>query len=304
MLRLIAVALLSTLPCAALAHSPAGSPASPAYEPWAIAALAVSALLYAIGVARLWRKAGVGRGISRAHATRFALGWITLAAALLSPIDAWGDALFSVHMVQHELLMVVAAPLLVAGKPLEAGAWALSRDAQRVLAHLIQTRALRAAWRVLTEPLGAWALHALALWTWHVPVFFQAALEHEGIHVLQHASFLASALFFWWSIVGREPRRDGSAVASLFTTMLHTGALGALLTFAPTVWYAHYAGGSREWGLSPLEDQQLGGLVMWVPAGMAYIVAALAIVAGWLSPRGSSKRNAPHDKSVISASAN
>jgi putative membrane protein len=281
--RLIAAALLGAFASNACAHQAPAAAAS-VFEPWAVAALAISAVLYALGLHRLWRKAGTGRGISRTHAARFALGWLALAAALLSPIDAWADALFSVHMVQHELLMVVAAPLLVAAKPLEAWAWALPRDALRRLAEVAHTRALLAAWIALTEPLAAWALHAVALWVWHIPAFFQSAVENEGIHVLQHASFLGSALLFWWSVLGRDSRRDAAAVASLFTTMLHTGALGALLTFAPTVWYAHYALSGGALGLRALEDQQLGGLLMWVPAGSAYIVTALAIVASWLSP--------------------
>jgi putative membrane protein len=280
MLRLTGVALLASFSPAAFAHV-AGDGAS-AYEPWAVAALATSAIVYTAGLRRLWRKAGAGRGISRGQAARFALGWITLAAALLSPIDTLGGALFAAHMVQHELLMVVAAPLLVLGRPLEAWTWALPPASRRILAAIAHRRSVLAVWSAITEPLGAWALHALALWLWHIPRLFQLALENEGIHVLQHASFLATALLFWWSVLGRTGRRDAIAVASLFTTMLHTGALGALLTFAPSAWYAHYASGA--YGFSALEDQQLGGLVMWVPAGSAYVVAALAIVASWLTP--------------------
>jgi putative membrane protein len=189
-------------------------------------------------------------------------------------------------MVQHELLMALAAPLLVLGRPLEAWTWALPLATRRSLAWLAHHPALLGSWRALTEPLGAWTLHALALWIWHVPALFQHALENEGVHVLQHVSFFVSALFFWWSILGRPAHRNGTAIASLFTTMLHTGALGALLTFAPRVWYPDYGAAAAAFGLTPLEDQQLGGLVMWVPAGAAYVVAALAIVAGWLAPAG------------------
>jgi cytochrome c oxidase assembly factor CtaG len=148
---------------------------------------------------------------------------------------------------------------------------------------------VRAAWRTCTEPIGAWSLHAIALWVWHTPVLFEAALADEAVHVAQHSCFLVSALFFWWSVFGRgAARRGGASVASLFTTMMHTSALGALLTFAPASWYAHYAKASA-FGLSALEDQQLGGLVMWVPGGLAYLVAGLAIVAAWLGqPRATS----------------
>jgi putative membrane protein len=124
------------------------------------------------------------------------------------------------------------------------------------------------------------------LWAWHVPSLFGAALENEAVHAVQHASFLGTALLFWWAVLGRDGRvvqRTGAAMAYLFTTMLHTGALGALLTLAPTPWYPHYAATSAAFGLDPVQDQQLGGLVMWVPGSAAYLAAALFIMARLLS---------------------
>jgi putative membrane protein len=184
-------------------------------------------------------------------------------------------------MVQHELLMVVAAPLLVLARPIEAWTWALRQAWRRALGGVARLGPLRAAWRTSTEPIGAWTLHAVVLWAWHMPVLFEGALANEGVHVAQHACFFVSALFFWWSLFARGARRGGVSVASLFTTMMHTSALGALLTFAPTPWYAHYAD-TAAFGLSALEDQQLGGLVMWVPGGLAYLVAGLTVVAASL----------------------
>jgi putative membrane protein len=283
LLRLAFGAALLAAPRLAFAHAAhEGASRSWGNEILVAALLALAAALYARGLVRLWRRAGVGRGISRAQAARFALGWLALLVALLSPIDTWGDRLFSVHMVQHELLMVVAAPLLVLGRPLEAWTWGLPPAWRSPLARVGRVRGLAWTWAVATEPLGAWALHAIALWAWHVPRFFGAALEHEGVHIAQHACFLASALAYWWAVFGRGGRRpDGASIASLFTTMMHTSALGALLAFAPSPWYAHYAGAA---GLTVVEDQQLGGLVMWVPGGMAYLAAGLCIVAMWLRP--------------------
>lgn len=284
MRRLLAAAAALLPPCAR-AHHPAGT--SPSWdgwgsEPWVVASLAAAAIFYAVGLWRLWRRAGRGRGISPAQAGRFAAGWAVLALALASPIDALGGALFSAHMAQHELLMVVAAPLLVAARPLEAWAWSLAPRWRRLAGRLFRTSPWRAGWRAATTPLGAWLIHAVVLWAWHVPALFAAALAHEGLHALQHASFLASALLFWWSVLG-QPVRPAAALASAFTTMLHTGALGALLTFAPAPWYARYAD-TLAYGLTPLEDQQLGGLLMWVPGGAAYFAVALAIVARWVVP--------------------
>lgn len=250
-------------------------------QPWLLVLLAAAAILYAAGVVRLWRSAGIGRGIRAGAAARFALGWLALCAALASPLDALSERLFSAHMVQHELLMAVAAPLLVLGRPLEAWAWALPSAWLRTLAAFGRSRPVSHAWDAITEPVPAWSIHALALWLWHAPALFDMALEHEWVHIAQHTSFLGSALLLWWSVFGRGSRRpDGASIASLFTTMIHTGALGALLTFAPHPWYAHYAGSAS---LSALEDQQLGGLVMWVPGGLGYLVAGLAIVAAWLA---------------------
>jgi putative membrane protein len=216
--------------------------------------LAASAVLYTAGVVRLWRKAGGGRGIGYGNAAAFLLGWLVLAACVVSPLHHLAAEFLWIHMVQHELIMVVAAPLLVMGRPMEAFAWVL-----------------RLRVRLPGDPWLAWAFHAAVLWGWHAPGAFGQAVESEAWHFVQHASFLASALLFWWTVLA--PRnRSLAPMLSLFTTMLHTGALGALMTFAAGPWYAGYT----------MEDQQLAGLVMWIPAGLAYPLAALACAAAWL----------------------
>lgn len=253
---------------------------------WLIAAaLAASAGLYALGVARLWRAAGRGRGVSSGEVAAFAAGWVVLAAALLPPIDAWSERLFSIHMVQHELMMIVAAPLLVMGRPLAPWAWALSRQGRVAAGAAVRNPAVERAWRMAASPLGAWTLHAAALWLWHAPVLFIAARDHPGIHVLQHASFFGSALLFWWALLRPSAPRgvSGAALLYLFTTMVHTGALGALLVFSRTVWYPPATGAPPLWNLAPLDDQQLGGLIMWVPGGLAYLGAALLLLARTLT---------------------
>jgi len=171
-----------------------------------IVAIVLGALLYAKGVVALWRKAGVGRGIRRGQSVNFALGWAALAGSLLSPIDAWAERSFAVHMIQHELLMVVAAPLIVLGRPLEAWAWALSSPVRRFLAAAAKTPILRTIGYVATLSVGAWMLHALALWVWHVPVLFRAALLNPLVHILQHGCFFGSAIAYWWSVVGVRAR--------------------------------------------------------------------------------------------------
>lgn len=286
MYRLATLVAALLAPRSALAHA-AGDAAHGAIEQaflvTLLAALMVGAFLYARGLITLWRKAGVGRGIRRGEAVNFVLGWAILAGSLLFPIDLWADRSFAVHMVQHELLMVVAAPLIVLGRPLEAWAWAMSGSTRRFFVTAMKVPVLRAIGYVTTLSLGGWLLHALALWVWHLPTLFQAALVNPLVHILQHSCFFFSALAYWWTAFGGRTRNPtGPAIASLFTTMLHTSALGALLTFAPSPWYV--TEGARAFGLSALEDQQLGGLIMWVPGGMAYLIAGLVIVRRWLAP--------------------
>jgi putative membrane protein len=273
-------------PC--FAHFPADAdrnvPALPwSFEPWTLALLAVGMALYALGAARLWDRAGAWRGLGRGPVAAWCTGWTVLVVALVSPLDPLGESLFSAHMVQHELLMVVAAPMIVMGRPLAAWTWALPAHWRPAVGRPFRASGWKRSWRGLTHPLTAWSLHAVALWGWHLPILFEAALAHPAIHAFQHLSFLGTALLFWWTTLGTASRRaQGAALASLFTTMIHTGALGALMTLSPLLWYGHYAGTSAVYGFDPLEDQELGGLIMWVPAGAAYLAVALAIAARWL----------------------
>ncbi|MEO6835452.1 MAG: cytochrome c oxidase assembly protein [Candidatus Tumulicola sp.] len=254
------------------------------FEPWEIACLVLSAGLYVVGLARLWRRAGRGRGIGIAEAGAFAAGSLAIVAALVSPLDALADDLFSAHMVEHELLMIVAAPLLVLGRPLTAWLWAAPARWRGAIGACLHRPGWRVPWLVFTGPLWAFILHALALWLWHVPALFEAALENEAVHALQHISFLGTALIFWWSVLGRATRRErGIALVSLFATMVHTGALGALLTLSTVVWYPSYAASAPAWGFTALEDQELGGIIMWVPAGLVYIVTGLWLASRWLA---------------------
>lgn len=254
------------------------------FEPAVVVALALTAWLYLNGVRALWRSAAPGHGIRAWETVAFALGWVTLALALVSPLHRLGGALFSAHMAQHELLMAMAAPLLVLGRPLVPFLWALPISWRRALGVWAGTAPVAVVWQLLTLPLVAWAVHAVAIWVWHVPALYQATLRNEAIHALQHGSFLGTALLFWWALLrGREGRLGRpAAVVYLFTTAVHTSLLGALLAFSSRVWYPIYQSSTTPWGLTPLADQQLAGLIMWVPPGLAYLVAALAIAASWL----------------------
>jgi putative membrane protein len=198
--------------------------------------LIASAALYAVGVARLWRRAGVGQGITRAQATAFASGWLTLVVALVA-LDDLSEQLFSAHMAQHELLMIVAAPLVASASPWTALLWTLPASARRCVMLSVRRPQVVTITRAVTAPAIVWLLHALALWIWHLPALYTAALERAPIHVLQHCSFFGSATLFWWGLLhGRYGRAGyGAAVVYVFATAVHSGVLGALLTFAPHI---------------------------------------------------------------------
>jgi cytochrome c oxidase assembly factor CtaG len=211
-------------------------------------------------------------------------GWLVLALSLISPLHALSELLFSAHMVQHELLMAVAAPLIVLGR---AEVYVLCAVPPRLVSRATRTlRRSRIArlWSIITRPLVAWALHGAAIWLWHVPRFFDATLRSEAVHAAQHLCFFGSAVLFWQSVLHgtRRQRAYGAGVLYLFTTAVHSGGLGALLTFAPHPWYAVYNDFALRFGLTPLQDQQLGGLIMWVPGSLVYLAAGLVLFGSWL----------------------
>ena len=239
--------------------------------------------MYAAGVIRLWRSAGYGRGVRPFEALAFAAGCAALLIALSSPLDEWSERWLAAHMVQHELLMVVAAPLIAVGAPLVGMLWAMPSRVRHAIVEAVQRTPLPAVWQTMTAPAVAFVLYGLALWIWHLPILYDAALAREMVHIVQHLCFFGTAALFWWGIVhGRQGRLGyGAAVVYLFVTAVHGGVLGALLTVSPRVWYAAYLAHDPS-GFAPLQDQQLAGLLMWIPAGLAFAAGALFLFAGWL----------------------
>jgi cytochrome c oxidase assembly factor CtaG len=185
-------------------------------------------------------------------------------------------------MFEHELLMLAAAPLLVLARPVPTALWAFSTTARQTLGRIATSGLITRLWRGMTSPVIATLLQAAVLWVWHAPALFDRALASEAWHAAQHASFLIGGLLFWKAILARGTAR-GAAVLCLFATSLVSGALGALMAFAASPWYARYAElGLAPFGLTPSEDQQLAGLLMWIPGGMVHALAALMLVHGML----------------------
>jgi cytochrome c oxidase assembly factor CtaG len=280
-LSLVALLLL-IVPTAAFAHAGHEYGTAPAwtFDPWVIIPLLVSAGFYLVGVKNLWRRAGRARGIRPWQVICYGAGWLMLAGALVSPLHWLGERLFTFHMIEHEIVMAIAAPLIAVARPLGAFLWALPKAVRVALGRAAKGRAIHAVWQLLTTPLIATILHGVAIWAWHAPRLFDAAVTNVGMHRAQHLTFLVTALLFWWALTRRCDY--GAAAVHLFATMLHTSALGAVMALAPRVLYTVQTAHAQQWGMTPLEDQQLAGIVMWIPAGTVYAGAALAFAALWI----------------------
>jgi putative membrane protein len=250
------------------------------WEPQIVLPLAILLGIYVAGAVRRgqiyllrWR-----------HAAFFA-GWLSLFLALASPIHELGEQLFSAHMLQHEIMILVSAPLIAASHPSPTCLWAFApRGRAGIGAWVHRVEQMRTV-RFLTAPLMAWLMEAIALWVWHIPVLYQATLQSEWIHAAQHLSFFFTAVVFWSALygVGRSAMSYGAGTFYVFGTAVHCSALGGLLTFSTVLWYPVYAETTARWGFTPLEDQQLGGVIMWVPSAIVFIIVALALFAIWLS---------------------
>jgi putative membrane protein len=246
--------------------------------------LAIVSLLYIAGILRLRATAGGRAAIRPWQIAAFAIGCSSAAIALLSPLDEWSDILFSAHMAQHEILMLISAPLMVLGRPFIVTLWALSPDMRSGVGTLTRRRWVHTVWERISGPATVLVLHALVLWAWHVPALFEAALHNESIHAIQHLGFFLTAALFWWALIhGRYGRIGyGIGVLYVFATAMHTEILGALLTFGGRIWYPTHAARTAAHGMSAIDDQQLAGVVMWIPFGVVFVLIGLALFAAWL----------------------
>ncbi|HEV2647243.1 MAG TPA: cytochrome c oxidase assembly protein [Acidobacteriaceae bacterium] len=253
-------------------------------QPWSfefsiVAPLCILLTIYTIGAVR--------RGsfhILRWRHGSFYLGWITLALALTSPIHELGEQLFSAHMLQHEILILISAPLISAAHPGATCLWAFAPSHRSGLGGWMHTIEQSVPVQFVSRPLVAWLLEAAALWIWHIPALYQATLTSDWIHAAQHLSFFLTAVLFWSALygVGRSAMSYGAATFYVFGTAVHCSALGALLTFSSVLWYPACSATTQAWGLTPLQDQQLGGVLMWVPSALVFILVGLILFSRWL----------------------
>jgi putative copper resistance protein D len=304
---LLAVIGLLAAPSVVLAHgSDVPAPALPAVllawrlDPLAIGGLLLAAAAYVWAVRRVNREHSENRHPAY-RSWLFGAGLAAIGIALLSPIEAYEGSLFSVHMVQHMLLELVAAPLLLAGAPITLALRAASPSVRRPMLTVLQSRVVHA----ISFPVVAWVLFAAVNWGWHFSVLYDQALENQALHYLQHATFLGAALLFWWPVIGADPGPwrlpHPVRILYLFLAMPQNSFLGVALLSASTVLYPHYVTNGREWGLPPLEDQALGGVIMWVVGDVFFLAGMLFVV--WLWMRHEDRRTERLDRRLAAERA-
>lgn len=264
------------------------------FEPGVILALVVLAWLYDLGVRSLWQHHGRGRVIGTRQLGAFTGAIITLVVALISPVDALADSLFSAHMAQHMLLVLVVPPLLIAARTDLAVIAAFPPTWQRRGRGLLRHGAGHRLVQALLHPATAWWLFAAVFWAWHAPVLYEAALHHDSVHALEHAALLLVGLAFWRVVLreaGRRPFAYPLAILFVFTAMLQMSVLAALLTFSPYAWYPDYGASTALWGLSTLTDQRIGALVMWMTSNAVFLGLIAMLFARWFAAE---ERRASH----------
>lgn len=260
-----------TLPYCGSAPAPAELLARWNFDPLLIALLLAVLGAYLAGVWQRQRATAREHGLPGAPAASarrcFIAGWLIASLALVSPLCAWSVALFSARVAQHLLLMLVAAPLLALGQP------SVMFDAvRRIGVRWRHAKTGGAAWPLV----AAWLLLTLALWTWHAPGPYQRSFDSNVAYWAMHASLFGSAFVLWRLLLARGPGSKTAAIAAALASGAQMGFLGALLTFAPRMLYPVHAESAAAWGLSALDDQQLGGLLMWVPGGLLMMAAGMA----------------------------
>jgi putative membrane protein len=274
--------LLLAAPLAARAHGgELDWHVAPSQSLLVLVPICIGTALYLHGVLRRASHHGL-QPHEAARSLSFSLAVLLLTAALVWPLDAWAELSFAAHMAQHMVLVALAPPLLLLARPAALALRGLPARARPLAVHPRQWPGMAALRGASRSPGGTAALHGALLWAWHLPAAFDFALRNDLVHWLEHVTLLGSALLFWRAVLRARRERVGWALLAMLLTVMHSGMLGALIALAPHPLYAHYAASMG--AAAALSDQQLAGLIMWVPMGAAYLAAAAALAARALGP--------------------
>jgi putative membrane protein len=208
-------------------------------------------------------------------------GIATLFVALLSPLHALSHSLFSAHMIQHLLLVLLAAPLFTLGQPISPLLRGLPLTWRKKIGGIAHLPVFKSLSHSLARPLTVLSLHVAVLWLWHVPGLYSAAVNNSFIHALEHVGFFLTAALYWWVI--RSSHEYAGRVLSAFGLMMASSILGALMTFSRASWYGDHFDTAVLWGMTPLTDQQLAGVMMWIPMGTVYVITAALLLGRWIN---------------------
>jgi putative membrane protein len=259
--------------------------------------LAVAVVVFLRGAWRLRR--GPRPGIGAARLLAAAVGFTAAGLALSEPVHVAAHLLFSAHMVQHLLLVSIAAPALLLADPCAAMLWGLPHPARRATGRLLAPgHPVRRALTSLTRMTVAWPAYVLVLWLWHLPAPYEAALRNGPLHDVEHVLFFGTAVLFWWPALGAAPRlgpppHPAARVAYLVLGAVQSAALGLLLSTRSEALYPSYAATAPGWGLTGSEDQALGGVLMWSVGAAIDMAAVLYVLWRVLSGRAFLDRSAP-----------
>jgi putative membrane protein len=268
--------------------------------------LCLAALVYTIGWLRI--RLDFPNLIPTWRLAAFLVGVVSLWIAIGSPLEAFDDVSLSVHMTQHLLLMAVAPPLILMGAPTLPLLRGLPRAIRRTAGRLLRCRPAQWFGRVLSDPAVCWIAASVTLIAWHIPAAFELALHSDSWHKLEHASFFATSLMFWWPVIQPFPGvarwPSWSIPLYLFLATLPGGGLGAFLTFCDRVLYPTYAAAPMIFKVSPLDDQVFAGALMWVLGTFVYMVAAVILTVRLLSGDAVANRDegAFHRRNLAGAS--
>ncbi len=250
-------------------------------EPLVVLPVLVAAALYLRGWKTLSRRMPERFGPQRPIV--FMSGLASTMIALMSPLDALSPLLLQAHMTQHMLLMLVAPPLLWMGAPIAPLLFGLPRPVRRVVTRALAVPRIRQLGHVFADPVVSWAAFVVAFWAWHVPALYDLALRSDVWHDVEHACFFATAILFWRPVILPWPARSSwpgwAMIPYLVLADLQNSALAAILTFSDRVIYPAYDVVPRLWGLSALQDQQIAGVIMWVPGSLAFLLPAIWLLA-------------------------
>lgn len=243
------------------------------WEPSILIGLLAITGWYELSIGPLQRRLGWGAPVPLRQRLSYHAGTFLVFIALASPLDSLGDeSLFSAHMAQHMLLTFGGPLLWVVGTP----GW--------LVAKLLPFELMRQGFRWLTHPLTAFMIFNGVMWLWHVPAFYEAALQHEALHITEHMLFMASAVIGWWPVFGNYgPRWQPPVIlAYLLASMFACTALAALIALSPRLLYTFYGDAPLQFGLTGLVDQQIGGALMWLPGDMIYMGIIAGVFYRWL----------------------